>query len=265
MRMFLYNAINITFLHSMFKLLGYIGGLYVMSILKVLYLPYAGGSAQLCSAWKRYLGDEFVMIPIELAGRGSRFKDAFYTDIDEALNDLIDVIKVAVDNEPYVIMGHSFGALLVYELYYKLQEANYRLPEHLFFSGSLPPNRRRFEDKIYNLSDIEFINEIMRFNGMEREVLDNKDLMQIVLPILRADFNLLDMYEFREKSNKITKNVTVMYGNDMTYNGVQAWSELSENKVDFYHIDGDHFFIKKNTQEVLRIVKRQLYELLQTI
>lgn len=231
-----------------------------MNKLRILFLPFAGGSAQISNYWKRYLNDGFSIIPIELAGRGSRFKDKFYTDFDQALDDLIISVK-AVADEPYVIYGHSFGALLTYELYYRLLENNCRLPEHLFFSGSVPPNRRCLEKKTYDMPDTEFMKEVIKFNGMEKEVLENKQLMELVLPILRADFKLLDLYNFSEKPCKIEKNVTILYGNDMTYDTVKGWSELAENNIDFYHIDGDHFFIKKNVKEVMDIIKDQLCEL----
>lgn len=229
-------------------------------MLKILYLPYAGGTAQLCKAWRYFLGKNVEVQPIELAGRGSRFKEACYSDLKEALEDIFKKVENYAD-EPYVIYGHSFGALLTYELYHMIKEAGMKEPEQLFFSGCLPPHRRSSEKKIFELNDLEFINEIIKFNGMEKEVLENKELMNLVLPILRADFKLLERYKYTEKPNKISKKVTVLYGNDMTFEGVEGWRDLTSDNITFHHINGDHFFVKKNMKEVLDVVNCKINEL----
>lgn len=227
-----------------------------MKKLKILYVPYAGGTALLCKPWKFLLEPQFEVQPLELAGRGSRFREPFYFNMEEAVEDLMQSIQPYVE-EPYVIYGHSFGALLTYELYYKILEAKLREPEHLFFSGCIPPNKRETEKKVYDLDEASFIREVMNYHGMEQEILENKELMEIIMPILRADFQVLDQYRYREKAQKINRNVTVLYGNDMTYNQVQYWADLMGKRVVFHHIDGDHFFIKTNVEEVLKVVQKE--------
>lgn len=44
-----------------------------MSKVRIFCIPYAGGSASIYNKWKKYVGSDFELILIELAGRGSRF------------------------------------------------------------------------------------------------------------------------------------------------------------------------------------------------
>ena len=43
--------------------------------IRLLLLPYAGGSGLLYSRWSKYLDKHIKMVPIELPGRGLRFKE----------------------------------------------------------------------------------------------------------------------------------------------------------------------------------------------
>lgn len=231
-----------------------------MKTIKLLYLPYAGGSALLCKSWKRYLGTNVEIQPIELAGRGSRFKEPFYTDMEEAIEDIFHRVLIHT-NQPYALYGHSLGALLSFELYYKIRDSGIRQPEYMFFSGSKPPFGILTGKELHKLADREFIEEIVKYNGMEKAILENEELLDLFLPIIRADFKLLEQYLYKKKPMKIEKGVSVLYGNDMTFDLVKGWSDLTDGEIEYHHIDGNHFFIKEKAQEVLFTVTDKLNQL----
>lgn len=229
-----------------------------MKEIKLLYIPYAGGSALSCKMWKPYLHANIEIQPVELAGRGSRFKETLYEDMKEVIEDLFCSIQSYTD-QPYAIYGHSYGALLTYELYYRILHSGIQKPVHLFFSGCKPPFQRVKETEMHKLPDEKFIQEISLFEGMERALLENRELLDIFLPIIRADFKVIDKYRYQEKPLKINVPVSVLYGNDMNRETVNGWETLTEKEIDFYHINGSHFFIKEKLQDVASVITSKLY------
>lgn len=226
--------------------------------MNLLYIPYAGSSAMLCRSWKSYLNPDISIQPLELAGRGTRMKEGFYQNMEEAVDDLYLSLFLYCDS-PYAVYGHSLGAVLTFELYYKILKEGIRLPEHLFFSGSRAPFAYAGDAAIDRLPDAKLIDKIAEFQGMEPEILGSPELASLFLPILRADFRLLAGYRYQAKEIKIETPVSVLYGNDLSWEQVLEWRSLTADDIQYQAIDGSHFFIKERTQEVLDFVKKQLY------
>src|ERR1700738_4611092 len=103
-------------------------------------LPYAGGSEVIYYKWKKYLHPSIQLIPIQLKGRGKRFSEIFYENIEEAVDDIFENVKDKIVDDDYAIYGHSMGSLLAYELYYKISKLNLKKPKHIFFSGYKAPS-----------------------------------------------------------------------------------------------------------------------------
>ena len=101
--------------------------------MKLLCIPYAGGSAFAYNFFNDYLTD-LEVVPIELKGRGKRFKEVNYNTFTEAVDDIYDYVKEIIKDTKYMIFGHSMGSWLAYELYYKILEEGNTLPILMFFS-----------------------------------------------------------------------------------------------------------------------------------
>lgn len=52
-----------------------------MSKIKLICIPYAGGSAQVYKKWEKYIHSSVEVVPIELAGRGKRLLNPFIENI----------------------------------------------------------------------------------------------------------------------------------------------------------------------------------------
>lgn len=175
-------------------------------------LPYAGGSEVIYYKWKRYLNSSIQLEPIELKGRGKRFNEDFYENLEDAVEDIFENIKDKIVENEYAIYGHSMGSLLAYELYYKICNENVNIPKHIFFSGYKAPCISREKKQIYLLSDEEFIKEVIELGGTPQEVADNEELLQLYTPILRNGFKILEKYLYKEKKDKIKYDISVLIG-----------------------------------------------------
>lgn len=225
-------------------------------------LPYAGGSSSIYYNWGKYLNQSIKLYPVELKGRGKRFQEDFYENLEDTVDDIFHNIKNLIIDNDYAIYGHSMGSLLAYELYYKINKMGARKPKHIFFSGNKPPNIPRDKENIHTLPKREFLNEIVKLGGTPEEVLSSNELLEIVLPILKNDFKVIETYDYIEKTNKIECNISVFNGKEdsITLKELLAWSDHSNGMCRVYNFEGNHFFINDNVEKITSIINSILIE-----
>ncbi|MEH7753270.1 thioesterase domain-containing protein, partial [Bacillus toyonensis] len=160
---------------------------------KLFCFPHAGGSAFSYAKWKNHFNPYIEVVPIELAGRGYRIEENLYQSMEEAVNDVYNNIVMQIDDSPYILFGHSMGSLIAYEVARKIQDSNNELPEFLVLSGRNHPNSK-IKNIRYNLPNEQFKREVIAMGGTPSGVLQSEELMEIFLPILRADFKIVETY-----------------------------------------------------------------------
>jgi len=219
-------------------------------------LPYAGGSEVMYYSWKKYLDPYIELQPIELKGRGKRFNEDFYTDFNEAVDDIFQSIKDKIICSEYAIFGHSLGSLLAYELYYKICDQNLTKPRKIFFSGNIAPSAEKEQKNFYLLPDDEFLKEIINLGGTPEELLESKELLQLVLPILRSDIRINESYIYKGREDKIECDVAIFSGRkeDVTLDELLMWKNHCNRGFKMYTLEGDHFFINNNVKEITSII-----------
>src|SRR5476649_2659194 len=96
-----------------------------MKKIKLFYFPYSGGSSVVYEKWRKQLCPSIELIPVEYAGRGTRFTVPLCENINEMVEDAFHIIKKHLDGTSYSFFGHSLGALVAYELSHKLKQLDY--------------------------------------------------------------------------------------------------------------------------------------------
>lgn len=227
--------------------------------MKLFCLPYAGGSESVFHSWQLRLNPNIQLYPVALKGRGTRFTEGYYSNVEEAVNDIFENIKNQLNND-YAIFGHSMGGLLAYELYYKIQKSGIKTPKHLFFSGYKAPYISRKRVPIYNLSDDDFKKKIIDLGGTPKEVINNQELFDLFLPILKNDFKIVDQYIHHQKESKINSDITVFYGEDDINDNqdVNAWKYQANKNFKLYKFRGGHFFVNQEIDRVVSIINKTL-------
>lgn len=230
-------------------------------MIRLFCLPYAGASETVFYEWKNYIHPMIKLCPIELKGRGRRIREPLYNKIDEAVEDILFNIKEEIENYDYAIYGHSMGSLLAYELYYKIVDMELRKPNHIFFSGYGAPNTKQDKlNKFSTLSDWEFISKISEYGGMSKKVLENKELIKLILPILRGDCKIIEQYKYREREEKINCNITIFNGKEDTIDmdDLLAWNQHTSKGFKILNFKGNHFFINNKVKEIVDIIYNEL-------
>src|ERR1044072_2290940 len=160
--------------------------------------PYAGGRASVFRTWPDELPAEVEFYAIELPSRGRRIKEPPVTRMEPLVSAIAGAIEALLDR-PFCFFGHSMGALTSFELARLLRRERRALPAQLFVSGCSAPQIKDADPVTFDLPEPEFVDVLRRLNGTPSEVLENNELLQLMLPTLRADFELLQMYEYADE------------------------------------------------------------------
>ena len=170
-------------------------------------------------------------------------------------------------NQPFALFGHSMGGLISFELARLLRRQYNLSPEHLFVSGRCAPHILDPDSPIHALPDAEFIAELRRLNGTPEAVLQNQELMQLLLPILRADFAMLETYVYHSEP-PLTCPITAFGGlQDVEVNSadLEAWQVQTIAPFLLQLFPGDHFFLHTAHSQLLKTISQQLHPLQQII
>lgn len=233
------------------------GILVEMSKVKLFCLPYAGGSAAIYYKWKRYLDSNIEVVPLELAGRGRRMSESLYDSMLNAVDDIYNNIKPIIRDCEYAFYGHSMGTIIAFELCRKILDENERQPLHLFVSGRYPPSTKRAEKHISKLPDSIFLEEVCKLGGTSTELVVNKELCDIFVPILKADYRIIEEYKYINSDKMFNYGITAFNGKgdtEVSYNEMKEWGQHTLLQSLIYEFEGNHFFINDKIAEIAEII-----------
>lgn len=228
--------------------------------MNLICFPYAGGSSLIYKDWNKYLNNNVNLISYELSGRGRRMSEPLYDNQETAIDQIYEDIKNDLDKAPYSMFGHSMGTTIVFLLFNKIIENGHSLPEHLFFSGSRPPHLNDIDKDIHLLSEDKFIEKIKEYGATPDGFFENKDLLNIFLPILRHDLKLAQLEWKKEYNKQNTIDISIFYGDQegITKSEIEEWKNYTDGNVNIHSIPGDHFFINENKMVVLDLINKKI-------
>ncbi|MES2826351.1 MAG: thioesterase domain-containing protein [Pseudomonadota bacterium] len=214
--------------------------------------PYAGGGISTFIPWNQLLPAHIEIAMVTLPGRGSRLIEPAFTSMSEIVKNLFDAFQETPPTIPYMFYGHSMGARVAYELMVHMENHGFPLPLHFFASGSIAPMRERKKRPIHQLSNEKFIRALGNMNSSSKEVLANEELANLLLPSLRADFEIVETY----RCNTITKlrcGVSVFAGKrdeEATIEQISPWHDIFSHNTGVHWFEGNHFFIDSHKVSV---------------
>lgn len=228
--------------------------------IRLFCFPYAGGGTLAYRPWAQDLPSEVEVSCVALPGRERRLKEEPYTRITPLLEALMSAMAHGFDR-PFAFFGHSMGALLAYEMAHQLRRRGYQGPEHLFVSARRPPHLPRMKQSYYDLPDDEFREQLRRMNGTPDEVLDNEELMNLMMPLVRADFELNESHPPTEHPH-LDCPISAFGGLGdrlVERDELAAWGELTSQSFQLRMFAGDHFYLYKDSKDlVIDAVARSL-------
>jgi medium-chain acyl-[acyl-carrier-protein] hydrolase len=213
----------------------------------LLCFPFAGGGPAFFYPWMRSLPPDIAVRALHLPGRATRIVEPAVTDLRTLVPRLMAAL-LPLSHLPLVFFGHSNGALIAYEL---ARAAGDRLDlRQLVLSSKAAPQVTAEELVRHRLSDGELIAELRRFGGMPEELLGNPEFMQVMLPTIRADFQLSETHIF-EESQPLAVAAQLWWGERDTLvkpADVRRWQELLARPASLHGFEGGHFYLQQTAR-----------------
>ena len=209
--------------------------------------------------WSNGLPADVEVCPIQFPGRGTRLMEPPYNRLSLLVEALIQALLPLLD-KPFALFGHSLGSLVSFELARQIW-ANHQLrPVRLFVSAGPAPQVPRRNSPIHDLPEKEFMAELRRLNGIPAELMSNKELMDIVLPSLRADFALFESYRYLSGPplNCPISTFGGLSDNRVNHDDLEAWRDQTTVSFTIRMFPGDHFFLKSTQPLLLRALSQEL-------
>jgi surfactin synthase thioesterase subunit len=220
---------------------------------------HAGGGAAVFRPWCTALAPAIDVRPVQLPGRASRLDEPPYRRMDQLLEPLCAALERYLDR-PYALFGHSMGSLVAYEVARRFSESAGAAPSCLIVSGRRGPRLPSDRRLLHGLPDAEFLTEVGRLGGMPHEVLDEPDLLDIVLPALRADYELAETYR-PPHGARLTCAVVAYLGAadpEVDRRGLDGWRQETTGRFTTRVFPGGHFYLKGDRPDVVRAVRQDL-------
>jgi medium-chain acyl-[acyl-carrier-protein] hydrolase len=227
--------------------------------LRLFCFPYAGGTAHVFRTWQRQFPPEIDLCLVHLPGRGKRSGEQPFTN----LKALVEAIAEAVfqdSQDPCAFYGHSMGALISFELARLLRRRHLIGPRRLFLSGRRGPTVPSREQPTFNLPNHEFIAKLKDLNGTPPELLDDRDMRNMFVPLLRADFEIVDTYEYWTEE-PLDCPITVYGGAQdpfVTSEDLHEWQKQTLATFQQRVCAGDHFFIHSCSNDFMDLFRRDV-------
>lgn len=227
--------------------------------LRLFCFPYAGGSATAYHAWPAALPADIELVAVQYPGRATRMREAPCTRMAALLEDLEAGLLPLLEH-PFAFFGHSMGATVAHELTRRLLAANRPAPQHLFLSGRSAPQLPSCKAPMHALPQDAFIAAMRDFNGTPAEVLEHRELMEMMLPVIRADFEVLETWDYKA-GVPIHIPVSVFGGladSGVPLENLDAWASCTTARFKRHMFPGDHFFLQQHYPAMLNIIARAL-------
>jgi surfactin synthase thioesterase subunit len=228
----------------------------------MLCFPYAGGAAVLYRQWPALLEPTIDVCPVELPGRGLRMAEPPIPDMTSLCDVLVPALEPLFDAVPVVLFGHSMGARIAFEIARRFDGR----VTHLFASGSPAPGTRwrhaAAGDRrpTAQLTDDEFKQRLRDLGGTPPQLLANDELMVRVLPLVRADFVLIERYRV-EPDIRVSCPITVFAGIDddrASPTALSAWALRTTGRYRQIDLDAGHFFLESHRAQIHAEITRDL-------
>jgi medium-chain acyl-[acyl-carrier-protein] hydrolase len=227
--------------------------------MRLFCLPYAGGGGAVYRTWQSSFPDGIEVCCVQLPGRESRFAEPLFTKMDPLVEALAEALVSALDR-PFAFFGHSMGGLIAYELAKLLRHEYQMTPNHLFVSACHAPEIPDPTPHWHSLSDQELMAELRTLTSFPREALEHAELMQIMLPKIRADSAVTETYIYRPAEPFHFPLTAFASEQDemIPREAIEPWRNHTRAAFDLVLVDGHHMFVQERSQQIIRVILGKL-------
>jgi medium-chain acyl-[acyl-carrier-protein] hydrolase len=227
--------------------------------LRLVCFPYAGAGPQVFRGWARRLPPGVEVCGVVLPGRAARLREAPRERLAPLADDLVDAL-LELPPAHCAFFGHSFGGLLSFEVARRLHRRGAPLPRQLFVSACPPPHLPPLEPDVHRLSDRALKERLMKLGGTPLPVLECPELIDLLLPALRADLKAFETHD-HEPGAPLPIPMTILGGAGdrvAPAHALEEWGGYTRDSFDLRVFPGGHFFLHSDEDAVVAAVAADL-------
>jgi surfactin synthase thioesterase subunit len=199
--------------------------------------PCASGGVSSFLPWQPLLGNEIEVCAVQLPGRGPRLLEPSIRSFEELIARL--------------------SSLVAFEVARTLQLQGLPAPRGLLVSGCEAPHSASPRWRLHELDDSALIEAMREFDGTLPEVLQERELMQFLLPSMRADFELFANYRYRPSRLSKCRSRCLRDCRTTKWHARTCHAGAADAcRPQCALAAGGHFFIDAQREAVLHIARR---------
>lgn len=220
--------------------------------LRLVCFPHAGSHGGVYRTWLGGLAPTIEVIAVTLPGRAQRIGEPPHRHWPDMLHDVTSMLRPFIDR-PCALFGHSFGALVAFEI---ARWINHEWPERLaqlFVSAMQAPSSDRPRGDYY-VDDAAMMAKMKAWNATPSELLNNSEMLKLLLPAIKADCELVETYQY-VAHNPLLCPITAFGGREDEHYApekMSAWAKETRGVFALHTFSGGHFFIEAHALKIQR-------------
>ncbi len=220
--------------------------------MRVFLFPFAGGGPSIYRGWQASFDQRVDLFAIHAPGREGRYIEEPISCLDQMVEKLQSEIWPFLD-KPHVFVGHSNGSIVALELARSLAKQGNQKLVHMVISAKRAPHLPHTKAPTYNLPYEEFVADLRKNSAIPDTILNDREMLDIFIPMLRADYALGIGYDFSDPL-RLGCDASLFWGandDDVPKEDMLAWDRYFTGKISFKEFFGDHFFINSHSEKYI--------------
>jgi medium-chain acyl-[acyl-carrier-protein] hydrolase len=213
---------------------------------RLVCIPHAGGGAVTFHPWAKSLRPHVEVYAAQLPGRENRLRETPLRTLAAVVEPLTAAISSLADR-PLVVFGHSFGAVLAFEVVRRLCEHPETRVAALLVSGRPAPHLPSRAPRLAHLSLPDVVSGIAKLYGnIPAPLLNEPEFVSMLGKVLQADLEILERYQPAQRT-PVPCRIAVYGGTDdslVSRGELEAWREHTTGAFSCTQFAGDHFYFK---------------------
>ncbi|WJV45640.1 thioesterase II family protein [Streptomyces flavofungini] len=243
---------------------------------RLLCLAGAGSGPSEFLTWPDELPSDTEVWPVQLPGREQRLREEPCTDLPALMQNLTKALDTAetagplgtTDDTtplpptplPLILFGHSFGALVMYDLARRISAERPGHVRGLIVSGLAAPAGPTARSRISHLDDAELLAWIRGLGGTPTELLDERWFADWLVRDVRTSYRIRESYE-AVSAPPLTCPVVAFGGQDdfeTSAPDLDAWARVTTGPFRSHTVPGGHFFLREQRTQFLTLLGEEL-------
>lgn len=230
--------------------------------LRLICFPWAGGTGHAYHEWRDgFPTSSIELLAIALPGRGMRATDPAYTGLGALVDDVVDALLPFL-SAPFAFFGHSFGAILAFEVARALELRALPAPLSVFISAHPAPSLPlpKGQMSLSSSTDDALVDGLKQWDFVldaQLELASDASLRELILRSIRTDLSMREAYcSSLEASDPLPLSTPlhVFVGADdasLDQSALSKWSAYTSAEFSITSLPGGHFYLSGATAKLL--------------